>query len=50
MVMERKETIEFKPITKNPGDAIRSEDWNMIQNMILSDMHSLKREIEGLKE
>ena len=48
--MERKETIEFKPITRKPGDAIRSEDWNMIQDMILSDMHSLKREIEGLRE
>lgn len=49
-IMERKETIEFKPITRNPGDPIRSEEWNMIQHMILSDMHSLKKEIEELRE
>lgn len=50
IIMERKETIEFKPITRKPGDPIRSEDWNMMQDMLLSDMYSLKREIEELRE
>ncbi|HEX2408031.1 MAG TPA: hypothetical protein VHJ38_12580, partial [Nitrososphaeraceae archaeon] len=51
--MERKETnetIEFKPITRKPGDPIRSEDWNMMQDMLLSDMYSLKKEIDQLRE
>lgn len=42
--------IEFKPITRNPGDSIRSEDWNNMQGMILSDLFSLKSEIEGLRD
>jgi len=50
MIMERKETIEFKPIIRKPGDPIRSEDWNIMQDMLLSDMYSLKREIEELRE
>ena len=50
IIMERKETLEFKPITRKPGDPIRSEDWNMMQDMLLSDMYSLKREIEELRE
>jgi len=41
---------KFEPIKKNPGELIRSEDWNKIQEDVQSDLTTLEDEIKRLKE
>lgn len=41
--------VEFKPIKKKPGDLIRSEDWNKIQEDILKEFEKMENEIAELK-
>ena len=38
MTREGPGLVSFKPIKKNPGDVIRSEDWNKMQEDIRSDL------------
>ncbi len=42
--------VEFKPITKKPGEVIRSEDWNKIQELIRKDLEDLQKGIQSLRE
>jgi hypothetical protein len=42
--------ISFKPIKKNPGDVIRSEDWNKMQEDIRSDFERIMDFISKLSE
>lgn len=39
----------FKPITKKPGEIIRSDDWNKIQSDVRTDLESLENTIRELK-
>jgi hypothetical protein len=41
--------VEFEPIKKNPGEVIRSEDWNNIQEGIRADLEELERKLQELK-
>ncbi|HDJ89291.1 MAG TPA: hypothetical protein ENG40_01185 [Thermoprotei archaeon] len=41
--------VKFKPILKKPGDIIRAEDWNKIQEDIRDEIIRLEKEIETLK-
>lgn len=41
---------KFEPIKKSPGELIRSEDWNKIQEDVQSDLTTLEDEIKRLKE
>lgn len=41
---------KFEPIRKKPGELIRSEDWNKIQEDIKSDLERLVGEIQSLRE
>ena len=41
---------KFEPIVRNPGDLIRSEDWNRIQEDIKADLDDLNEKISKLKE
>ena len=41
---------KFEPIRKNPGELIRSEDWNKIQEDVKADLKMLEREILVLRE
>jgi len=40
---------EFKPITRKPGEIIRSEDWNKIQEDIRADLVRVERSIVDLR-
>ena len=41
--------VNFEPIKKKPGELIRSEDWNKIQEDIKADLIALREEIDTLK-
>lgn len=41
---------EFEPIKKSPGDIIRSEDWNKMQEDMQSSLKILEQEIRVLKD
>ncbi|MDI6729986.1 MAG: hypothetical protein QMD06_00365 [Candidatus Altarchaeum sp.] len=41
---------KFEPIIKNPGDLIRSEEWNKMQEEIRTDLDELNEKIGKLKE
>lgn len=40
---------EFKPVIRKPGEVIRSEDWNKIQQDIRSDLERVEKSIQDLK-
>jgi hypothetical protein len=40
---------KFEPIRKKPGELIRSEDWNKIQENIKTDLEKLEDKIHELK-
>jgi hypothetical protein len=42
--------VEFEPIKKNPGEVIRSEDWNQIQDDIKGDLKGLEEGLQKLKK
>jgi hypothetical protein len=42
--------VKFEPIRKNPGELIRSEDWNKIQEDVKADLAKLAEEIRVLRE
>ncbi len=42
--------VAFKPIKKNPGDVIKSEDWNKIQEEIRADLERITDYIGKLSE
>ena len=42
--------VKFEPIRKNPGELIRSEDWNKIQEDVRDDLAKLEEEIRVLRE
>ena len=41
--------VKFKPLKKKPGDVIRAEDWNKIQEDILKELQALEKRIEDLR-
>ncbi|MFQ5759120.1 MAG: hypothetical protein ACE5IF_05535 [Candidatus Bathyarchaeia archaeon] len=41
--------VEFDPIKRKPGEVIRSEDWNKIQEDIRTDLAELERKLQNLK-
>ena len=41
---------KFEPITKNPGEVIKSEDWNKIQEEVKTDLEALENEIRILRD
>jgi len=41
---------KFNPIYKKPGEVIRSEDWNKMQEDIQSDIGELERRVQVLKD
>jgi hypothetical protein len=41
---------KFNPILRKPGEVIKSEDWNKMQENIHDDIEELKGKIERLKE
>ena len=41
---------KFEPIKKNPGEVIRSEDWNQIQDDVKIDLEDLREQIRILRE
>ena len=40
---------KFEPVRKKPGELIRSEDWNKIQEDMRADLERLEQEITDLK-
>lgn len=42
--------VKFEPIKRKPGELIRSEDWNKIQEDIRADLIELEEEIRRLRE
>jgi len=42
--------VEFEPIKRNPGEVIRSEDWNKMQEDIRADLAELERKLGVLKD
>lgn len=40
---------DFKPITRKPGEVIRSEDWNKIQEDIRGDLQRLEKNLFDLR-
>jgi len=42
--------VKFKPIRKNPGDVIRSEDWNRIQDDIRADLERIEDYLSKMVE
>jgi hypothetical protein len=42
--------VSFQPIRKNPGEIIRSEDWNKIQEDVKKDLEKLEDEIQSLRD
>jgi len=41
--------VEFEPIKRKPGEVIRSEDWNNMQEDIRADLAELERKLQDLK-
>jgi hypothetical protein len=41
---------KFNPILRKPGEVIKSEDWNRMQEDIRDDIEELKRTIDSLKD
>ena len=41
---------KFEPLKKNPGELIRSEDWNKIQEDVKTDLEMLENEIRVLRD
>ena len=41
---------KFKPILRKPGEVIRSEDWNKMQEDIISDIKDLEQRLLTLKD
>lgn len=41
---------KFEPIRKKPGELIRSEDWNKIQEEVKADLEKLGEELRSLRE
>ena len=41
---------KFNPILKKPGEIIRSEDWNKIQQDMLEDIEELETKLRALKD
>lgn len=41
---------KFKPILRKPGEVIRSEDWNKMQEDIISDIEDLEQRLLALKD
>ncbi|MFC1803896.1 hypothetical protein ACFL0D_08040 [Thermoproteota archaeon] len=41
---------KFEPLKKNPGELIRSEDWNKIQEDVKTDLEMLENEIRILRD
>ncbi len=41
---------KFKPIKKNPGDVIRSEDWNKMQDDLKADLERIEDNVSRLAE
>jgi hypothetical protein len=41
---------KFKPITKKPGELIKAEDWNRIQEDILKDLEEIEKSVVELKK
>jgi len=42
--------VKFEPIKRNPGEVIRSEDWNRMQEDIRNDFAELERKLQVLKD
>jgi len=42
--------VEFEPIKRKPGEVIRSEDWNKMQEDIRADFDELERKLQVLKD
>jgi len=41
---------KFRPILRKPGEVIKSEDWNSIQEGIQADIEELERKLQVLKD
>jgi hypothetical protein len=41
---------KFSPILRKPGEVIKSEEWNKMQEDIRADIEELERKLQGLKE
>ncbi|MCX8188600.1 MAG: hypothetical protein N3F64_02730 [Nitrososphaeria archaeon] len=41
---------KFKPITKKPGELIKAEDWNRIQEDILKDLEEIEKSVIELRK
>ena len=41
---------KFNPILRKPGEVIKSEDWNQMQEDIRDDIEELKRKLDSLKD
>ena len=42
--------VEIEPIKRKPGEVIRSEDWNKMQEDIRADLDELERKLQNLKD
>lgn len=42
--------VEFEPIKRKPGEVIRSEDWNKMQEDIRVELAELERKLQVLKD
>src|SRR6267143_4701009 len=40
----------FKPITRKPGEIIKSDEWNKIQEDIRSDLERIEKKLVDLRE
>lgn len=41
---------KFKPITRKPGELIKAEDWNRIQEDILKDLEEIEKSVVELRK
>jgi hypothetical protein len=41
---------DFKPITRKPGEIIKSDEWNKIQEDIRTDLEKIEKRLQELKE
>ena len=41
---------DFKPIARKPGEIIKSEDWNKIQEDIRQDLEKIEKRLEELRD
>ena len=41
---------KFEPIVRKPGEIIRSDDWNKMQEDILADFEEVERKLQVLKD